>query len=236
MSEIILVDIEKEIQEQMANESVENALIATTFKGLTKPAMMMAIREGMIRGFKFRDFLERNVYAIPFSGGYSLVTSIDYARKIGARSGIVGVDAPVYAIEESMGLSCSVTVRKIFPNGHIGEFTAKVYLKEFSTGRNQWVTKERAMIAKVAEAHALRKACPEELAQNYVEEEMQETRLESELPKPREMDLTEFQLKLESTGTMEDLGKAWSALPPEAKVGLKKIKDELKKKYEKAGI
>jgi hypothetical protein len=28
------------------------------------------------------------------------------------------------------------------------------------------------MIAKVAEMHALRKACPEELAKSYIEEEM----------------------------------------------------------------
>ena len=58
----------------------------------------------------------------------------------------------------------------------VGDYTAKVYFTEYSTGRNLRNTKPRTMIAKVAEMHALRSAFPEEMAQQYVEEEMGATR------------------------------------------------------------
>ena len=35
--------------------------------------MKKAIMEGMIRGYTFKDFLEKNIYAIPFKDNYSLV-------------------------------------------------------------------------------------------------------------------------------------------------------------------
>lgn len=49
-------------------------------------------------------------------------------------------------------------------------------------------------------------------------------------------DATEYRLKLESTGTTEELGKVWSSLPPQAKAALAALKDELKEKYAKAKI
>jgi hypothetical protein len=49
-------------------------------------------------------------------------------------------------------------------------------------------------------------------------------------------DATEYRLKLESTGSTEELKKAWSALPGKAKTALADLKEELKNKYEKAGI
>ena len=135
--------------------------------------MMLAIAEGMTRGFTFKNFLEKDVYAIPFKDGYSLITSIDYARKLGMRSGVVGKSEPI--IEEGLDkkiVSCSVTIERKVAD-YVGKFTAKVYFDEYNTGKNLWVTKPRTMICKVAEMHALRMACPEEMAQVYVEEEMQ---------------------------------------------------------------
>ena len=51
--------------------------------------------EGYLKDFTSKDFLQKNIYAIPYGDKYSLVTSIDYRRKIGARSGIVGKDASI---------------------------------------------------------------------------------------------------------------------------------------------
>ncbi len=52
---------------------------------------------------------------------YSLVTSIDYSQKIGARSGIVGKDAPVYEFSENGALiACTVTLHKRQPDGYLG--------------------------------------------------------------------------------------------------------------------
>jgi hypothetical protein len=164
--------ITKEINNELEKIEIQKVLLSTTFKGLSIASMKTAMFEGMSRGFTFKDFLEKNVYAIPFKDNYSLITSIDYARKIGMRSGIVGVSAPTYEEKEGQIINCSVTVKRKVGE-YVGEYTAMVYFSEYSTGYNLWKTKPRTMIAKVAEMHALRKACPEELSQAYVEEEME---------------------------------------------------------------
>src|SRR3990167_943208 len=105
--------ITQEVTEQLANKETLNALVATTFKGLKPEKVKLAIVEGMIRGFKFNDFLEKNVYAIPYGETYSLVTSIDYARKVGMRSGVVGKSEPVYEeTKEGKIVSCSITIKR----------------------------------------------------------------------------------------------------------------------------
>lgn len=179
MSETSLVALNKELNKQLADPAVVRALLATTFKGLDEQTMKRAALEGMIRGLKFKDFLEKNVFAIPFKDGYSLVTSIDYARKLGAKSGVVGVSKPTYAMDDKDNkiVSCEITVKKLI-GSHVGEFTAEVFFDEYyKAGKNGypslWDSKPRTMIAKVAESHALRKACPETLGQMYTEEEMQ---------------------------------------------------------------
>ncbi len=172
--------INAEINRELVNPDIHKVLMATVFKGLEAATMKKAIMEGMVRGFTFKDFLDKNVYAIPFNGkegnGYSLITSIDYARKIAMKSGIVGKDAPMYEMDDKGAkiISCTVTVHKKFGN-YIGDFTATVYFSEYTTGFNQWAKRPRTMIAKVAEMHALRMACPEELSQSYTEEEMGES-------------------------------------------------------------
>lgn len=192
---VAIIDINREIKTQLADVNVQNALLATTFKGLDVTRMKQALLEGMIRGFKFQDFLKKDVYALPFGTGYSIVQAIDYNRKIGMRSGIVGTKKPVYVTVENIVkdektgaeigktidiVSCEVTVLKKFEDGYVGEFTAEVFFDEYyKKGKeyngkytpSMWDTKPRTMIAKVAEMHALRKACPEQLAQSYIEEE-----------------------------------------------------------------
>src|SRR3990167_3296677 len=141
-----IIKIQEEINTQLANKEVFNALVATTFKGLESTLVKRAMMEGMMRGFKFDDFLEKNIYAIPFKGNYSLVTSIDYARKIGMRSGIVGKLAPTFEEKDGKIISCTVTVKRKVGE-YIGDYSATVYFDEYNTKRNQWVSKPRTMIA-----------------------------------------------------------------------------------------
>lgn len=227
MTDIAL--IQKEVSTQLADPEVMKALVATTFKGVNANVIPQAIVEGHMRGFDFKDFLEKNIYAIPYGQGYSLVTSIDYARKVGMRSGIVGKSAPVFE-EDKDGkiISCKVTIqRKV--NDHIGDFTETVYFSEYTTGRNLWSTKPRTMIAKVAEMHALRMACPEELSQAYVEEE-----LEKEVKKTPEINLASCAEKMQATKSLEELKSVWASLPAEAKADLGYLKENLKEQYENA--
>lgn len=188
----------QEILREIGNEQTQKELIETVFKNFDVGLMKRALLEGMLRGFTFKDFLEKNVYAIKYGTTYSLVTSIDHARKRGMKGGIVGTEAPTYTLAKDNGQvmmmkvngtesdkplieSCTVTVKKMFDGGHIGEFTATVFFDEYyQAGKtyqgkyteSMWDKKPRTMIAKVAEMHALRKACPDELSQAYVEEEM----------------------------------------------------------------
>lgn len=161
------------LSKELANEDAKRALLATTFKGFDATLMKQAIFEGMVRGFSFKDFLEKNIYAVPFGRGYYLVTSIDYARKIAMRSGLAGKSEPKYVEKDGKIESCTVTVKRNV-KGVIGEYTATVYFNEYTTGKNLWLTKPHTMIAKVAEMHALRSAFPEEMAKNYVAEEMEQ--------------------------------------------------------------
>lgn len=168
-----IVALNKQITAELADPKVGKALLATTFKGLSEESMRKAIFEGVVRGFTFKDFLEKNVYAIPYASNYSLVTSIDYSRKIGMKSGVVGKSAPIYTYTDDTKHSiesCSITIKRRVGED-IGEFTATVYFDEYDTGANQWLKKPRTMIAKVAEMHALRMACPEALSQAYIEDE-----------------------------------------------------------------
>lgn len=176
-----VVIINREISRELTDPAVGRALLATTFKGLTEVTMKQAMLEGMLRGFTFQDFLKKDVYAIPFGGAYSLITSIDNNRKIAMRTGLyAGKTAPTFETETLENgaekiISCTVAVKKIL-GSTIGEFAETVYFDEYTKKRDLWATKPRTMIAKVAEMHALRMAFPEELAKSYVEEEITPSR------------------------------------------------------------
>lgn len=222
-----LIKIKEEINTQIGDRDTFATLVATTFKGVNQLSVKKAIMEGMMRGFSFKDFLEKNIYAIPFGSGYSLVTSVDYARKVGMRSGIVGKSAPTYEEKDGNIISCTITVKRKVGED-IGDYTATVFFSEYNTGKNLWASKPRTMLAKVAEMHALRMACPEELSQAYTEEEIHQ---EKEVIV---MDISIYEKKLREVKDMEELKTVWASLPIEAKKDLEPIKNELKAKYENA--
>lgn len=228
-----IVEIKEELNKQLADVETLNTLVITTFKGLTPQLAKRAMLEGMMRGFTFEDFLQKNVYAIPYGkDGYSLVTSIDYARKVGMRSGVVGKTAPIFDEKEGKVISCTVTIKRASKlnlsdqEAYVGEYTATVFFSEYSTGRNLWASKPHTMIAKVAEMHALRMACPEQLSQMYVEEEREVEVM------PVEGNYSFYEEKLRAAQNLPDLKIAWDSLPGPAKGKLLKLKEEMKGKLE----
>lgn len=236
----IVTTIHEEVNRQLANEEVMNSLIATTFNGLSPYLTKQAIVEGMMRGFKFENFLKKDVYAIPFKNKYSLITSIDYARKIGSKSGIVGKDKPIYELdEEGKIISCTVTVKKKTDN-YVGDFTATIFFDEYykkpikKNGvliKSLWDTKPKTMIAKVAEMHALRMACPEELDKAYIEEEIGKEEIEERVIIN---DIAEeIRQKMEAAESKEELKKIWGNCPNDIKAELESLKEKLKNKFDK---
>lgn len=211
----------KEIAKELADPAIGRALLATTFKGLSEQSMKQAIFEGVMRGFKFKDFLERNVYAIPFKENYSLVTSIDYARKKAMRAGVVGKSAPSFTYDEDKKVeSCTITVKRKV-DGEVGEWTATVFMDEYhKAGKNGypslWDSKPRTMLAKVAESHALRMACPEELSQTYTEEEFDKE-------KEDEFDRSDITDDTEITSTGDDMRGYTAPVVPESETERKAL-------------
>lgn len=101
----------------------------------------------------------------------SYVTSIDGYRIIAHRTGMFdGIDEPIYTYDKNGALeSCTV---KLYRKDSEHAFSATVDFKEYNAGRNLWLTMPKTMLAKVAEAHALRKAFPQDLSGVYTQDEM----------------------------------------------------------------
>lgn len=220
-----LQTIKQEVNTELADPEVVKSLLATSFKDFSQELMAQAILEIRTRGFEFKDVLEKNVYAVKFGSGYTLITSIDYARKVGMRSGVVGKSAPVYTeAENGKILTCTVTVKRKV-NDYVGDYTATVYFDEYNTGKNLWATKPRTMIAKVAELHALRSACPEEMSQVYVEEEIEKEKTPEVV---MNIDVTEYEKRLRKSKDLDELKKNWLQLPASVRPELESAKNSLK--------
>lgn len=240
-NKLIIKEIQTELDFQLSDPKVFGSLMEVTFKGLTPQLAKRAMLEAMMRGLKFTDFLQKNVYAIPFKGGYSLVTSIDYARKIGMRSGVCGKNTPIFEEKDGKVISCEITIKRKISD-YVGDFTAKVYFDEYYKSNQYknslWDTKPRTMLSKVAEMHALRMACPEELSQAYIEEEYQAEQsknIEGEvLLEDEENEAIE---KMKACKDLKELREFWSNLDGQLKTEkVTKLKNELKDKYESENI
>lgn len=124
------------------------------------------------------DPLTRQIYAIKRSGRMTIQTSIDGFRVIAERSGTyAGQDEPVFTYKENGKdiLKCAVTVYRF---AHGQRYPAGVgvafYDEYYPNPMNLQKTLKHTMIAKVAEALALRKAFPQDLSGLYTGDEMQQ--------------------------------------------------------------
>lgn len=204
MKELTTVQkVNQQLQVEWGDEGTRRALMATTFNGLSETVAKQAVLEAMLRGFDFKDFLEKDVYAVKFGNGYTLITSINHARKLANKNGLVGKSAPEFTYNEDGSISsCSITVKRLI-GGHIGEFSDTVHFDEYTTDRNLWKTKPKTMIAKVAEMHALRMAFPEDLSQTYVAEENEREIIEIE--QDESVDLKKHQSAVNKIDELEKL-------------------------------
>lgn len=122
------------------------------------------------------DPLTRQIYAIKRAGRMTIQTSIDGFRVIAERSGTyAGQDEPVWVDDEKgKPIKCTVTVYRFAPNGQ--RYPAGVGVAHFNeyypNPMNLQKTMPHTMIAKVAEALALRKAFPQDLSGLYTNDEM----------------------------------------------------------------
>jgi len=130
------------------------------------------------------DPLTRQIYCIHRGGRMTIQTSIDGFRVIAERSGDYGgQDEPVYSYDDKGNLlSCKVTVYRFRGDVRYPAATAVAHFKEYYPNPvNLQKSMPHVMIAKIAEALALRKAYPQDLSGLYTGDEMQQANKEPDL-------------------------------------------------------
>lgn len=131
--------------------------------------------------------LARQIYFMKRGGKVSIQVSIDGFRVIAERSGVyAGQDEPEFIEEGNKLVGAKVRVFKFSPTGNRYQAAVGVaYWDEYCPVAGQdfmWKKMPRTMIAKVAEALALRKAFPQDLSGLYSVEEMQQSDMKMDEP------------------------------------------------------
>ncbi len=126
---------------------------------------------------KQMDPFSGEIYMIKRKGKPTIQTGIDGFRAQAERSGYyAGSDKPVFIFDDNgRPTQASVTVYKMVMGARI-PFTAEIWWDEFYPGDGEpgfmWRAKPKLMLGKCAEAQALRKAFPRQLAGMHIPEEM----------------------------------------------------------------
>lgn len=126
------------------------------------------------------DPLMNQIYAVKISGKLSIQTSIDGLRLLAERTGNYSPGEDVYYEYDDDGkiIYSKATVKKKTDDGIWHNITARAYWEEYAkegVGGRFWKQLPHLMIAKCAEALALRKAFPNDLSGLYIKEEMDQS-------------------------------------------------------------
>lgn len=119
--------------------------------------------------------LDKLIHFTKRSGKYTPVTSIDFMRIQAANTGeCLGISDPVFSNPAGTSYpdSATVTVKRAV-HGLVAEFTATARWSEYKPDQAfMWTKMPHTMLGKCAEALALRKGFPKQLAGLYAREEM----------------------------------------------------------------
>jgi len=177
------------------------------------------------------DPLTRQIYCIHRGGKMTIQTSIDGFRVIAERSGeYAGQDEPIYTEENGKLISCKITVYKFRGDVRYPASVGVAYFSEYVQQTPIWTKMPRVMLAKVAEALALRKAFPQDLSGLYTSDEIADAPVKDVSPTNNFFKEPEEQMKNLSNIANEEL----KASAEEQK--LKKLKDDLSKMQSKQEI
>jgi phage recombination protein Bet len=161
-------------------------------------------------------------------GKYTPITTIDYMRSRAAESGeMAGSDDAVFSGDGPKPDSATVTVYRL-TNGQRYAYSATARLQEYHRNTPTWNHMPHTMLAKCAEALALRKAFPHQLQGLYTGEEMQQAMMQDEpenTPRDDKSDPEEMLRQAAESGWLA-LREAWSELPYAMQSKLKKKLDE----------
>ena len=121
--------------------------------------------------------LDKLIHFTKRSGKYTPVTSIDFMRIQAANTGeCLGISDPAFVAgpKSPEEFAATVTVKRLV-QGQIAEFTATARWSEYKPDPAfMWTKMPHTMLGKCAEALALRKGFPKQLAGLYAREEMEQ--------------------------------------------------------------
>jgi len=168
------------------------------------------------------DALTRQIYCIHRGGKMTIQTSIDGFRVIAERSGdYAGQDEPIFNEQDGKIISCKVTVYRFKGDLRYPAAVGVAYMAEYNAGNTMWNKMPHTMLAKCAEALALRKAYPQDLSGLYTTDEMmqveEQKKAEPVEAQPIEVqaeivpDLEMWQDLVNSATTEEELGAKYKS-------------------------
>lgn len=129
------------------------------------------------------DPFMKQIYSIPRGGQRTIQTSIDGLRLIAERTNRYAPGREAVYVHDDNGFVISATayVKKMTGDGTWHEVASTAFMSEFNPGNNTfWKKMPRVMLAKCAEASALRKAFPAEMSGVYSDDEMFQSKKDDE--------------------------------------------------------
>lgn len=167
----------------MTDDEVLKVLQTSLYPGASTDSIRMVMGYCRAAGL---DPMQKPVHIVPMWDNNARVMrdvvmpGIGLYRTQAARTGCVGVTEPEFGpdITEDIGgvtvtypAWCRVTVKRMLPNGQVGDFTAKEFWKENYAAKGgkeksiapnaMWQKRPYGQLAKCAESQALRKGFPE---------------------------------------------------------------------------
>ena len=157
----------------VVTEDQLNLIKTTVAQGATEAELALYLHDCARQGVHPLDKL---IHFTKRGGKYTPITSIDYMRSRAAQTGeYAGNDDPQFrGLPEDEVFAATVTVYRLV-KGTRCPFTATARWAEYFPGERQgamWKRMPHTMIGKCAEALALRKGFPQQLAGLYASEEM----------------------------------------------------------------
>lgn len=173
------------LPQEITSSQVE-LITRTIAQGATPDELQLYFYDCKRRGVHPMD---KKIHFTKRGGKYVPIVGIDFLREQAAKTGqCAGIsDAEFVGTPKAPGFASTVTVKRMV-GGEVCEFTATARWEEYCPASGQdhmWQKMPHTMLAKCAEALALRKAFPgEEIGQLYIEEEMEQA--VDVTPKPRQ--------------------------------------------------
>lgn len=139
------------------------------------------------------DPFTRQIYGIPSGGRLLIVTGIDGYRLVAERTGRYSPGREPTFVYDKDGklISATAYIKKRTDDGMWHEICASSYWEEFNGTTPNWKKMPHHMLAKCAEALAIRRAFPSELSDVYTKEELDQAAKEES---PKEDQITPAQL------------------------------------------